>query len=93
MATLRIAATVRQRLASALVEETVLAEALRAVRPRPLEGVAERFVASVELLVPRVDDPEFAERLAVSVILDRRGADWDVVAVDGLPDPIVPPSE
>lgn len=85
MATLRFSAPVLARLRAALVEDAVLAEAMRRVRPQAIPGVPDRWRCVAEITVPRAEDPEFAEARAVTVELVRHGTDWEVVQVDGLP--------
>jgi hypothetical protein len=85
MATLRIAANVQARLRAAFVEDSMLAEALRRVRPQAVPGVADRWRCVAEITVPRQEDPEFAEARVVTVDLVRQGNDWEVVSVEGLP--------
>lgn len=83
MATLRLAADVRNALHAALVEDQVVLAEMKGV---PAEATARPgvFRYRIELPVPRPLDPEFVELRRVGLLVRQVTEGWELFAIEGL---------
>lgn len=81
---LRLAATVREQLQSALVDEGALVQALRHARGERVPGGEGLVRYRCPLPVRLPLDPEFVQVVEVDVLLRQIGDAWEVVEVRGL---------